>query len=136
MASSRDLSIPAHLERRYTRGGRKAHLVSTLNTTGSLGATAPYAYAQCGRQPALFDAWYGSGTQDEEERAAALPLCRICAETVAQQNFLDKVWGKGTLTRDHLNHKPQEGRCIADGQPWPCKTRIKELTSGAAPQAG
>jgi hypothetical protein len=117
----KQVELPEFHERRYTWGGRVAHVLWVGRTM------QPYAAALCGRQPQLFDAWRGSGSQDEEDKAAAMPLCRICAEVLAARAFLREVWGVGRFAPRDVPHKPQEGRCIVDGQPWPCKTRMKEL---------
>lgn len=62
-------------ERMYLRRGRRAHLIS------------PSFYGQrvavCGRYP-WPEEFRGTGTQDEYDRAAALPLCSLCERKVAQ----------------------------------------------------
>lgn len=60
-------------DRRYTRGGRVAHLVRVEAAQGR---------ALCRRQPDGFEDWRGTGDQVEYERAAALPLCRRCDASV------------------------------------------------------
>lgn len=62
--------------RAYTRTGKTAHLLAPMQ---SLNDRRP---ALCGVAPAWFDAWRGSGSQDETETLASLPLCRRC-ETLA-----------------------------------------------------
>lgn len=61
-------------ERRYTYGGRFAHLLPYATDY----ADYPYTPAFCGYSPRLFVAWLGSGSQDEEDRANALPTCPRC----------------------------------------------------------
>lgn len=60
--------------RRYTAWGKVAHL---LPFTTDFSA-APYTQAACGVSPIWPWAWYGSGSQDEHDKAAALPLCKTC----------------------------------------------------------
>jgi hypothetical protein len=64
--------------RAYTRTGKTAHLLlpfASLNTYGT---------ALCGVGPEYFDAWRGSGSQQEIEILASLPLCKRC-ETQARR---------------------------------------------------
>lgn len=53
----------------HTRRGRVAHVRPHLSPRAVL----------CGRLPMLFDnEWYGTGSQDEIERARRLRLCSQC----------------------------------------------------------
>lgn len=65
-------------ERRYTEGGKRAHLVPRF--TGGLAARAV-----CGFEVfnAAFD-WLGTGSQAECEQAEALPLCKPCGKKARQ----------------------------------------------------
>jgi hypothetical protein len=63
----------ADCTRVYTPHGKLAHLLGPFESA-SLG----YAFSLCRRQPRLFGAWFGTGTQAEHERAAELPLCGRC----------------------------------------------------------
>ena len=56
----------------YTRTGKKAHLLKPLASPNT------YLTALCGTGPEWFEAWRGTGTQDEHETAASLPLCKYC----------------------------------------------------------
>lgn len=59
-----------HVEWRYLRGGLVRHALS-----------APVGgrdEAVCGTHLWPGDDWYGTGTQDEYERVAALPECQRC----------------------------------------------------------
>jgi hypothetical protein len=57
-----------------TRAGTVAHLTYGF-PTGTLSVRG--AQACCGREEPM-TGWYGTGTQDEIDRVAALPLCRKC----------------------------------------------------------
>lgn len=61
-------------ERRYTRGGGRAHLLAFGTDLNNF----PYTPAYCGMEPTWPDKWLGSGTQDEYDRAAELPVCKNC----------------------------------------------------------
>jgi hypothetical protein len=61
-------------ERRYTKGALVAHLLSPWQVDGVDDQTP----ALCGQQPAWWWHWYGSGSQDEYDRAAALRVCGLC----------------------------------------------------------
>jgi hypothetical protein len=56
----------------YTRTGTRAHLLSPATSPNSPAA------ALCGTLPEWFEMWRGTGSQDETERAASLPLCKYC----------------------------------------------------------
>lgn len=78
----------------YTRTGRKAHLLAPMmppNTRGS---------ALCGTGPEWFEAWRGSGSQDETEHVASLPLCRYCEKhATAQDEAGRRIAGPGQRER-------------------------------------
>lgn len=59
------------MTRVFTDGGTVAHLLDSL-----LSPNQPNS-ALCGRSP-WPGLWHGTGTQDEEERAADLRLCSQC----------------------------------------------------------
>lgn len=62
-----------YFERRYTPNGKVAHLISEANWG------YPYPRAACGWDgQATY--WRGSGSQDEYDRAQALPLCKRCMD--------------------------------------------------------
>lgn len=56
----------------YTRTGTKAHLLA-LNASPNT-----QRLALCGTGPTWFEAWRGTGSQQEHEVAASLPLCKYC----------------------------------------------------------
>lgn len=59
------------LERRYSPNGRTAHLIDEADVG------KPMQQTLCGRIES--DAWwYGTGSQDEYDRAASLPTCKRC----------------------------------------------------------
>lgn len=58
-------------EWRYVHGGRVKHSVC---------AERKHASAVCGVGPWWFDNWRGTGSQDEYERVAQLPVCKRCAK--------------------------------------------------------
>lgn len=60
--------------RRYTYGGRVAHLFA-FTTDFSF---HPYAHAYCGYSPEWGVYWLGSGSQREEDKASDLPTCKRC----------------------------------------------------------
>jgi hypothetical protein len=64
-------NLPRGYERRYTSIGRVAHAVDID------GPHPAYAGARC-HLDAPLGGWLGTGSQAEYERAAALPLCRLC----------------------------------------------------------
>lgn len=66
--------MPRGYTRVYTPGGITAHLLDELLSPNKLNAVI------CGRMPMFPDLWHGTGSQDEEERAADLPLCRSCKD--------------------------------------------------------
>lgn len=57
---------------RYMAGGSVAHALGRASD----------AAAVCGMGPWLSRHWRGTGSQEEYERAAALPLCRRCERLV------------------------------------------------------
>jgi hypothetical protein len=59
----------------YLSRGKVAHLKG--NWTARQWFTAP-----CGASPAWYEphGWYGTGTQEEIEKAAGLPLCKRCVK--------------------------------------------------------
>lgn len=63
----------------YTVAGTVAHLLDFL-----LSPNQPNS-ALCGRSP-WPELWHGTGTQDEEERAADLTLCTGCASIQRHRN--------------------------------------------------
>jgi len=58
----------------YTEGGTVAHLLDEV--TGS--PNDPSAEGLCGRTP-WPGYWHGTGSQDEEEKAADLQICAPCS---------------------------------------------------------
>ncbi len=94
-------------ERRYTHGGRVAHLLTYGIDYGSF----PYASALCGYSPAWGSAWLGSGSQPEEELACRLVTCKRCL-----------------LAREAAN-----GRCRACGAPLPEPVRAVVNIETAVP---
>lgn len=64
----------------YTRTGGVAHLMSPVTSirNGSV---------LCDRVlPEWFTDWHGTGSQDEADRAAALPVCRYCADQARRED--------------------------------------------------
>jgi hypothetical protein len=61
-------------ERRYLKTEKVAHLVDASTVWTS------YRWAVCGVDPVYHDpdGWLGTGSQEEYELAAELPLCRRC----------------------------------------------------------
>jgi hypothetical protein len=118
--------LPEGYERRYTYGGRVAHILRPL------GLMQPYEAAQCGYEPQWGTAWLGSGTQNEEDTAHRLPLCRPCAESVRRHIYL-KALNRNRKFADWstVPHEPHEGRCVRDGHRWPCRTKMKEMRAAA-----
>lgn len=79
-ADDRTMHQPDNLYRRYTPGGKVAHLIPDTDWQHD------FPHALCGwwgRQVY----WRGSGTQDEYDTAAALPTCRSCAKWVRRTNL-------------------------------------------------
>lgn len=64
----------------FLRKGRVAHLLPY-----GWSPNGGYAISLCGRQPDLFDYWFGTGTQEEHDEAASLPLCKGCAKRKVPQ---------------------------------------------------
>lgn len=48
--------------------------------------TTAYPTVLCGRSPQLFDAWRGTGSQDEIDRARRMPLCTRCMTLAEGRN--------------------------------------------------
>lgn len=63
---------PPAFEWLYLKRGRVAHALSTFNGTRSSSECGVYAWS----------GWYGTGTQDEYDRAAALPKCQHCVKAI------------------------------------------------------
>lgn len=61
------------IETRYVDGGRKAHYVNVV---------ARHVVALCGVSVARYADWFGSGTQQEHDKRAAMPICARCARQV------------------------------------------------------
>jgi hypothetical protein len=73
-------------ERRFTYGGKVAHLIAA----GTDFSVFPYATAYCGRQPQWGVAWLGSGTWQETQDANRLPTCKRCnAVAAGTKEFID-----------------------------------------------
>ncbi len=70
----------------YTEGGMVAHILDYLSSPNDRAAEA-----LCGRLP-FPRFWFGTGTQDEEERAADLRLCLTCRSVQEER-------ASGKLTR-------------------------------------
>lgn len=71
---------PAGYQRAYLKD--VAHLLGTLHSLNS------YATARCGVGPSWWvGGWFGSGSQDETDRLATLPVCRRCARLVEQDRL-------------------------------------------------
>jgi hypothetical protein len=72
------MNIEMHYERRYRMKGRVAHLIAS----GDLEQEVPHA--RCGEYPGdpLTTIenwqWWGTGSQDEIDKAATMPTCRNC----------------------------------------------------------
>jgi len=65
-------------ERRYTPGGKVAHLIWGPDWSRQ---EATYPHAACGWSGQT-TYWRGTGNQDEYDRAAELPVCRRCLAAV------------------------------------------------------
>jgi hypothetical protein len=66
-------ALPFGYERRYsTPKATVAHAAAVYR---------PDATARCGYRPHLAG-WYGTGSQEEYEKAASLPLCKLCARNL------------------------------------------------------
>lgn len=61
------------------RSSRVAHLLSVLHSPN---VPDP---ALCGREPLFY--WRGTGTQEEEELAGSLPLCKRCVKGAEARGF-------------------------------------------------
>ena len=68
----------AQCTRVYTRTGKRAHLLSPLASPNMHGA------ALCGTGPEWFTTWHGTGSQQETELAASLPLCKYCEKAAGK----------------------------------------------------
>jgi len=77
-----------HHGRRYTHGGRVAHLLDVHSYTFS-------ATALCGQDTGMLSisGWLGTGSQREYERAEALPLCRACERRHVREHPLPEMAG-------------------------------------------
>lgn len=64
-------------ETRHLARGRVTHIV------GAAGLRPIRGVALCGTGPAWWDDWRGTGTQEEYDRDAGLPLCARCAARAA-----------------------------------------------------
>lgn len=66
------LELPDCTRVYFGKGGQKAHLLMPFQSPNS-----PVDHSLCGKFP-WPDLWYGTGSQDEEDCANALPLCKRC----------------------------------------------------------
>jgi hypothetical protein len=66
--------MPTKYERRYTYGGKRAHLV--IYTQPDPGR------ARCGYIPTWPAEWLGTGSYQEREHAESLALCRKCEDNL------------------------------------------------------
>lgn len=66
-----------HYERRYTPSGNVAHLVHETEWSSFGGIT----HSACGWS-GVQEYWRGTGSQEEYEKADALPICQKCLERV------------------------------------------------------
>lgn len=65
---------PHQAVRRYLPGDPCAHLLP-----GTEVDPVGFYPAPCGLDPDPASDWHGSGSQEEEDTAAAMPLCPVCA---------------------------------------------------------
>lgn len=63
----------------YTEGGTVAHYLDSLCSPNS-----PEHEALCGRTP-WPELWFGTGNQEEEERAADLRMCPRCESVLTHR---------------------------------------------------
>jgi hypothetical protein len=63
----------------FTEGGTVAHILDFNRSPNDQGATA-----LCGRTP-WPGYWFGTGTQDEEERATDMRLCVACQSVLSHR---------------------------------------------------
>lgn len=61
----------------FLRCGRTAHVLPHLAPVFSSGRMA-FGMSLCGRTPALFEEWLGTGNQHERDKALAMRLCQRC----------------------------------------------------------
>jgi len=87
----------------YALHGKMAHLLAPWESP-NLG----YAFTLCRRQPRLFTAWLGTGSQAEYERAASLPACEQCLRAAAKTEAGQARPG-GTSTQDFPAGPPPSG---------------------------
>jgi hypothetical protein len=87
----------------YALHGKMAHLLAPWESP-NLG----YAFTLCRRQPRLFTAWLGTGSQAEYERAASLPACEQCLRAAAKTEAGQARPG-GTSTQDFPAGSPPSG---------------------------
>jgi hypothetical protein len=66
----------------YTRAGRRAHLLAPSQSPND-----PDIPAFCRIWPER-DGWLGTGSQDEWEKAASLPVCKDCLRVVLGAQYL------------------------------------------------
>lgn len=64
----------------FTEGGTVAHFLDYYQSPNEVDAEA-----LCGRTP-FPGLWHGTGSQDEEERAADLTVCSRCQAVVTHRN--------------------------------------------------
>lgn len=75
-------------ERYYTYSGRVSHLI----TYGTDLNNFPYTPAWCGREPAWPTKWLGTGNQSERDKAASLPICKLCMTSANEiRRFVDDL---------------------------------------------
>lgn len=101
-ADDRTMHQPHTLYRRYTPGGKVAHLIPETDWQHD------FPTALCGwwGQQTY---WRGSGTQAEYDQAAALPTCRSCAKWVRRTN-LDIGRAITIAARWHLGQLDKAGK--------------------------
>jgi len=63
----------------YTRTGTRAHLMSPVQTIRNGSVLCPVL-------PEWFTEWHGTGSQDEIDRAASLPLCKRCEDQAHRED--------------------------------------------------
>jgi hypothetical protein len=117
----REVPLPDLHERRYTYGGRVAHVINAGN------GFSDSRSAVCGYDPVW--TWLGSGSQREEDEAAAMRLCRNCVEVLARAVYLRTLYPDRWFAPLDTPHKAHEGRCRHCGKPWPCTHALREMRS-------
>lgn len=63
-----------HLKPVYLYYGHTTHLVDTIVSN------VDHGHVLCGRTPVWPMTWMGTGSQEEHDRAAAQPICRVCRD--------------------------------------------------------